>query len=132
MRRLRFGLSTAMALMAMAGLAMGLGLRSSQLYERARFHRDRASHFRLLSIPNHCANLDLLKIVKGPDWFDEAAPASPIAALILEERARKRAERHQSYKALHAYHSGRASEFERAAWLPWVHVTSYPPPPEPE
>jgi hypothetical protein len=122
--------------MVTTGLAIGLSLRSFQLRERYRFHQDRASYFRLLSIPNRCVTADfqegLLKIVDGPDGFEMAVPASPIAALILHERKTKRSERLRAYEALGAYHARRAHEFELAARFPWVSVTIDPPPSEPE
>jgi hypothetical protein len=96
MRLPRYRLRTAMVLMGATALVLALGLRSSRLHERSSFHRDRASWFHLLSIPNRCATGDfqegLLKVVKVPDGSLEVRPASPGAELILQRRETKRSE----------------------------------------
>jgi hypothetical protein len=138
MRLPQFRILTAMVVVAATALVMGLGLRASCFRERSRFHQERAGHYHLLFFlsSHRCATGDfqqgLLKVVDGSDGFSEVRPASPSAELILQERVKKMAERQWAYESLRAYHSRRAGEFERAAWLPWISVPDDHPLSEPE
>jgi hypothetical protein len=133
-----FHLRLLMVILAGLAVVMGLGIRSARLRERSQYHNRLATDYTVRAgLIIQCAGGDgtdevLMTIELTPGGGATFRPVSPEAERILQVNEMKRAARQRAYEELAAYHTRCAHEFARAAWRPWLSVSVYPAPVEPE
>jgi hypothetical protein len=135
MRNRCFRVRSLMIAVAGIAIALGLGLRSVKLLERAKeHHRSELVHSAVAALGGRCGigdDLDELLTFELTPAGALIRPKSPDAERALKLRAAQIAVRKREHEELSAYHARCARQLEHAAWRPWLSVFLAAPPIDP-